>query len=104
VSENERLHPFLLGVAPAVIGLIAAFTVTILETSVTDAYTTLIALGAFAALSRWHSKLTAVYGWASPESSALSFGTRWSKRCRLATARRCGQRAALAAQTEPNRA
>jgi chromate transporter len=61
VSENERLHPFLLGVAAAVIGLIAAVTVTILETSITDVYTALIALGAFAGLNRWHSKLTVVY-------------------------------------------
>jgi chromate transporter len=61
VAENERLHPFLLGVAAAVIGLIAAVTVTILETSVVDVYTALIALGAFAALNRWHSKLTVVY-------------------------------------------
>jgi chromate transporter len=65
VAENERLHPFLLGVAAAVIGLIAAVTVTILETSVTDVYTALIALGAFAALNRWHSKLTVVYVMAS---------------------------------------
>jgi len=61
VAENERLHPFLLGVAAAVIGLIAAVTVTILETSVVDVWTALIALGAFAALNRWHSKLTVVY-------------------------------------------
>lgn len=61
LSENERLHPFLLGVAAAVIGLIAAVTVAILETSVIDVYTGLIALGAFAALNRWHSKLTVVY-------------------------------------------
>jgi chromate transporter len=61
VAENERLHPFLLGVAAAVIGLIAAVTVTILETSIVDAYTALIALTAFAALNRWHSKLTVVY-------------------------------------------
>jgi chromate transporter len=61
ISENERLHPFLLGVAAAVIGLIAAVTVTILETSVNDVYTALIALGAFAALNRWHGKLTVVY-------------------------------------------
>jgi chromate transporter len=61
VAENERLHPFLLGVAAGVIGLIAAVMVTILETSVTDVYTALIALGAFAALNRWHSKLTVVY-------------------------------------------
>ncbi len=61
VAENERLHPFLLGVAAGVIGLIAAVTVTILETSVTDVYTALIALGAFVALNRWHSKMTVVY-------------------------------------------
>lgn len=61
VAENERLHPFLLGVAAGVIGLIAAVTVTILETSVVDVYTALIALGAFAALNRWHSKMTVVY-------------------------------------------
>jgi chromate transporter len=61
VAENERLHPFLLGVAAGVIGLIAAVTVTILETSVVDVYTALIALGAFVALNRWHSKLTVVY-------------------------------------------
>lgn len=61
IAENDRLHPFLLGVAAGVIGLIAAVTVTILETSVVDVYTALIALGAFAALNRWHSKLTVVY-------------------------------------------
>jgi chromate transporter len=61
IAENERLHPFLLGVAAGVIGLIAAVTVTILETSVVDVYTALIAVGAFAALNRWHSKLTVVY-------------------------------------------
>jgi chromate transporter len=61
VAENERLHPFLLGVAAAVIGLIAAVTVTIVETSVVDVWTALIALGAFAALNHWHSKLTVVY-------------------------------------------
>ena len=65
VAENVRLHPFLLGVAAGVIGLIAAVTVTILETSVVDVYTALIALGAFAALNRWHSKLTVVYVMAS---------------------------------------
>jgi len=65
VAENERLHPFLLGVAAGVIGLIAAVTVTILETSVTDVYTALIALGAFAVLNRWHSKFTVVYVMAS---------------------------------------
>ncbi len=61
VAENDRLHPFLLGVAAGVIGLIAAVTVTILETSVVDMWTGLIAVGAFAALTKWHSKLTVVY-------------------------------------------
>ena len=61
IAENDRLHPFLLGVAAGVIGLIAAVTVTILETSVVDVWTALIAVGAFAALNRWHSKLTVVY-------------------------------------------
>jgi len=61
IAENDRLHPFLLGVAAAVIGLIAAVTVTILETSVVDVWTGLIAVGAFAALNKWHSKLTVVY-------------------------------------------
>jgi hypothetical protein len=41
--------------------LIAAVAVTILETSITDVYGALIALGAFAALQRWHSKLTVVW-------------------------------------------
>jgi chromate transporter len=61
VAENDRLHPFLLGVAAAVIGLIAAVTVEILMTSIVDVYTALIAVGAFAALNRWHSKLTVLY-------------------------------------------
>src|SRR6476659_2716358 len=61
VAENERLHPFLLGVAAGVIGLIAAVTVQILETSVVDVYTALLAIGAFLALNRWHSKLTVLW-------------------------------------------
>lgn len=61
IAENDRLHPFLLGVAAGVIGLIAAVTVTILDTSVVDVWTALIAVGAFAALNKWHSKLTVVY-------------------------------------------
>jgi chromate transport protein ChrA len=44
-----------------VIGLIAAVTVQILETSIVDAYTALLAIGAFLALNRWHSKLTVLY-------------------------------------------
>jgi chromate transporter len=61
VAENERIRPFLLGVAAGVIGLIAAVTVTIVDTSVVDVPTALLALGAFLALNRWHSKLTVLY-------------------------------------------
>jgi chromate transporter len=60
-AENERIGPFLLGVAAGVIGLIAAVTVTIVETSVVDVPTALLALGAFLALNRWHAKLTVVW-------------------------------------------
>ena len=59
--RTTRLSPSCSASPPAVIGLIAAVTVTILETSVVDVSTALIAIGAFAALNRWHSKLTVVY-------------------------------------------
>jgi chromate transporter len=61
VAENERLRPFLLGVAAAVIGLIAAAAVDILDTSVVDVPTALLAIGAFLVLNRWHGKLTVLY-------------------------------------------
>ena len=61
IAESPRIRPFLLGVAAAVIGLIAAVTVSILETSVVDVYTAALALGAFAALQRWHGKLTVLW-------------------------------------------
>jgi len=61
VAENERIRPFLLGVAAGVIGLIAAVTVTIVETSVVDVPTALLAVAAFLALNRWHAKLTVLY-------------------------------------------
>jgi chromate transporter len=61
IAENERLHPFLLGVAAAVIGLIAAVTIDILDTSVVDVYTAILALGAFVVLNRFHGKLTVLY-------------------------------------------
>ena len=61
VAENERLRPFLLGVAAGVVGLIAAVAVEILKTSVVDVYTALLAIGAFLALNRWHSKLTVLW-------------------------------------------
>ena len=61
VAHNVRLHPFLLGVAAGVIGLIASVTVQIVDTSVVDLPTALLAIGAFLALNRWHGKLTVVY-------------------------------------------
>jgi chromate transporter len=61
VAENPRLHLFLLGVAAGVVGLIAAVTVEILETSVVDVYTAILVIGAFLALNRWHGKLTVLY-------------------------------------------
>jgi chromate transporter len=61
VAENPRIRPFLLGVAAGVIGLIAAVTVDIVETSIVDGYTAALAIGAFLALNRWHGKLTVLY-------------------------------------------
>ena len=61
VAENVRLHPFLLGVAAGVIGLIAAVTVQIVDTSVVDVWTAILAIGAFLVLNRWHGKLTVLY-------------------------------------------
>jgi chromate transporter len=61
LAENDRLHAFLLGVAAGVIGLIAAVTVDIVETGVVDAWTAILAIAAFIALSRWHGKLTVLY-------------------------------------------
>jgi chromate transporter len=60
VAENPRIRPFLLGVAAAVIGLIAAVTVDILDASVVDVPTALLAAAAFLALNRWHGKLVVV--------------------------------------------
>jgi chromate transport protein ChrA len=59
--RKPRLHQFLLGVAAGVVGLIGAVTVEIVKTSVVDVYTAVLAIGAFAALNRWHSKMTVVY-------------------------------------------
>ncbi len=61
IAENARLHPFLLGVAAGVIGLIAAVTVQIVDTSVVDGWTAALAIAAFLALNRWHGKLTVLY-------------------------------------------
>lgn len=61
LAENPRIRVFLLGIAAGVIGLIAAVTVTIVETSVVDVPTALLAIGAFLVLNRWHGKLTVLY-------------------------------------------
>jgi chromate transporter len=61
LANNARLHPFLLGVAAGVIGLIASVTVDIVDTSVVDIWTAVLAIGAFLVLNRYHGKLTVVY-------------------------------------------
>jgi chromate transporter len=61
VAQSERLHPFLLGVAAGVIGLIGSVTVNIVDTSVVDIPTAILAIGAFLALNRWHGKLTVLW-------------------------------------------
>lgn len=61
IAENPRIHLFLLGVAAGVIGLIAAVTVEIVDTSVVDVWTALLAVGAFLCLNRWHGKLTILW-------------------------------------------
>jgi chromate transporter len=61
VAENPRIRPFLLGVAAGVIGLIAAVTVDIIDASVVDVPTAVLAIGAFLALNRWHGKLTVLW-------------------------------------------
>ena len=43
------------------VGLIAAVTVQILDTSVVDVYTAILAVAAFAVLYRFHAKLTVLY-------------------------------------------
>lgn len=61
IAESARLRAFLLGVAAAVIGLIAAVIIDIVDAGVTDVWTAAIAVCAFLALNRWHGKLTIVY-------------------------------------------
>jgi chromate transporter len=58
IAENPRVRPFLLGVAAAVIGLIAAVAIDVLDAGVVDVPTAVLAVAAFAALNRWHGKLT----------------------------------------------
>ncbi|MGI9020219.1 MAG: chromate efflux transporter [Solirubrobacterales bacterium] len=61
LAENPHIRPFLLGVAAAVIGLIAAVALEIAETSIVDLPSALIAVAAFAALMRWHGTLTVLW-------------------------------------------
>ncbi|HEX2128907.1 MAG TPA: chromate efflux transporter [Solirubrobacterales bacterium] len=61
IAENPRIRPFLLGIAAGVIGLIAAVTVEIVDTGVVDGWTAGLAVLAFAALQKWHGKLTVLY-------------------------------------------
>jgi len=61
VADNRRIRPFLLGVTAGVIGLIAAVTVDIVDASVVDVPTALLAAGAFLVLNRWHGKLVVLY-------------------------------------------
>jgi chromate transporter len=61
VAENPWIRPFLLGVAAAVVGLIAAVAIEIGETSIVDVPSALIALAAFVALGRWHGRLTVLW-------------------------------------------
>jgi chromate transporter len=61
IAENPRIRPFLLGVAAGVIGLIAAVTVDIVDTGVVDVPSAVLAIAAFAALMRFHGKLTVLY-------------------------------------------
>jgi chromate transporter len=61
MAENPRIRPFLLGVTAAVIGLIAAVTIDILDASVVDVPTALLAALAFLVLIRYHGKLTVLY-------------------------------------------
>jgi chromate transporter len=61
IAENRRIQPFLFGVTAGVVGLIAAVTVDILDTSVVDVPTAILAIAAFLALSRYHSRLTVLW-------------------------------------------
>ena len=62
IAESPAIRPFLLGVAAAVIGLIGAVTVDILDAGIVDVPSALLAIVAFAALYRYQStKLTILY-------------------------------------------
>jgi chromate transporter len=61
VAENPRVRPFLLGVAAGVIGLIGAVTVDILNSSVVDIPSGVLAALAFILLYRFQAKLTVLF-------------------------------------------
>ena len=61
LAERPALQPVLLGVAAGVIGLIAAVTVQILDASIVDVPSAVLAIGAFACLYRWQAKLTVLF-------------------------------------------
>ena len=61
IAENDRLRPFLLGVAAGVIGLIGAVAVEIVDTGVVDVPTAVLVVAAFVALNRWHGRLTVLF-------------------------------------------
>ena len=61
IAENPRIRAFLLGVAAGVVGLIAAVTVEIVEDSVVDVPSGILAVGAFAVLYRFQAKLTVLF-------------------------------------------
>lgn len=58
ISEHPRLESFLLGITAGVVGLIAAVVVQIVEASVVDLWTALIAAVSFLALVVFKSRLT----------------------------------------------
>jgi chromate transporter len=61
LAESPRIRPFLLGVASGVIGLIAAVTVEIVNESVVDVPTAVLAAIAFVVLYRLQAKLTVLF-------------------------------------------
>jgi chromate transporter len=61
VAESRRVRAFLLGVTAAVVGLIGAVAVDILDASIVDVPTAALAVAAFLALGRWRSSLTVLY-------------------------------------------
>ena len=61
LAANPRIRPFLLGVAAAVIGLIAAVTIDILSESVVDVPAGILAVVAFVVLYRFQAKWSVLF-------------------------------------------